>query len=115
MPASSFSFFFNDTATSEIYPLSLLDALPICGDRTRYRHFFNPSPGLTSSHSRPPMVAIAAAKPSDMFQPKRSASQGVSVGESVPPTLAPAFMMPDSVPAWRGARSMVLAQKAPTG
>src|SRR2546425_12394086 len=27
-----FFFFFNDTATTEIYPLSLHDALPICGD-----------------------------------------------------------------------------------
>src|SRR3712207_8100340 len=26
-------FFFNDTATTEIYTLSLHDALPICGDR----------------------------------------------------------------------------------
>src|SRR3989338_6659266 len=37
-PSSFFSsfFFFNDTATTEIYPLSLHDALPICagsGDR----------------------------------------------------------------------------------
>src|SRR5439155_19697579 len=29
---SSPSFFFNDTATTEIYTLSLHDALPICGD-----------------------------------------------------------------------------------
>src|SRR3989442_10841882 len=28
-------FFFNDTATTEIYTLSLHDALPICGDRLR--------------------------------------------------------------------------------
>src|SRR5260370_34960998 len=28
--ASSAIFFFNDTATTEIYPLSLHDALPIC-------------------------------------------------------------------------------------
>src|SRR5258706_16032696 len=27
-----FLFFFNDTATTEIYTLSLHDALPICGD-----------------------------------------------------------------------------------
>src|SRR5262245_65739277 len=31
---SSFFFFFNDTATTEIYTLSLHDALPICPDRT---------------------------------------------------------------------------------
>src|SRR5574340_1827293 len=31
----SFFFFFNDTATTEIYTLSLHDALPICRDRSR--------------------------------------------------------------------------------
>src|SRR5256885_4107364 len=31
--AFSFFFFFNDTATTEIYTLSLHDALPICGDQ----------------------------------------------------------------------------------
>src|SRR5258708_836563 len=33
-PSSPF-FFFNDTATTEIYTLSLHDALPICGQRDR--------------------------------------------------------------------------------
>src|SRR6476661_5791777 len=32
-----FSFFFNDTATTEIYTLSLHDALPICGAASRSR------------------------------------------------------------------------------
>src|SRR5258708_35610645 len=32
---SLFFFFFNDTATTEIYPLSLHDALPICRVATR--------------------------------------------------------------------------------
>src|SRR2546428_13553827 len=31
-------FFFNDTATTEIYTLSLHDALPICGRRDRPAH-----------------------------------------------------------------------------
>src|SRR5256885_17256128 len=31
---SRFFFFFNDTATTEIYPLSLHDALPICNAGT---------------------------------------------------------------------------------
>src|SRR5258708_24321921 len=31
-------FFFNDTATTEIYTLSLHDALPILGDRSYRRH-----------------------------------------------------------------------------
>src|SRR2546429_9144721 len=30
-------FFFNDTATTEIYTLSLHDALPICGSVSAYR------------------------------------------------------------------------------
>src|SRR5258708_25636970 len=30
-------FFFNDTATTEIYTLSLHDALPICGHRRHWR------------------------------------------------------------------------------
>src|SRR2546421_5553092 len=32
IPTVSFFFFFNDTATTEIYTLSLHDALPICGE-----------------------------------------------------------------------------------
>src|SRR3712207_7643756 len=32
-----FFFFFNDTATTEIYTLSLHDALPICADRNAAR------------------------------------------------------------------------------
>src|SRR2546427_6663728 len=34
-------FFFNDTATTEIYTLSLHDALPICNDILDARGFFN--------------------------------------------------------------------------
>src|SRR3712207_7170228 len=37
MRTSRCFFFFNDTATTEIYTLSLHDALPIFGDRLRYR------------------------------------------------------------------------------
>src|SRR2546430_10505726 len=36
---SGFFFFFNDTATTEIYTLSLHDALPICPD---FRHVASP-------------------------------------------------------------------------
>src|SRR3712207_8324194 len=39
-------FFFSDTATTEISPLSLHDALPICSSRQRSR------PGTTSAGSR---------------------------------------------------------------
>src|SRR2546430_15560651 len=43
-PKVFFFFFFNDTATTEIYTLSLHDALPICGGRAG-----DPLPG---SHAR---------------------------------------------------------------
>src|SRR5580698_10679793 len=36
--SSSFSFFFNDTATTEIYTLSLHDALPIYGSHPSLRN-----------------------------------------------------------------------------
>src|SRR5215208_2041232 len=39
-PLSRLFFFFNDTATTEIYTLSLHDALPICWQRSPFR----PSP-----------------------------------------------------------------------
>src|SRR5256885_8521412 len=38
-------FFFNDTATTEIYTLSLHDALPICGDAARRRFACEPASG----------------------------------------------------------------------
>src|SRR5437667_11779869 len=38
LPFSSFFFFFNDTATTEIYTLSLHDALPILPLRVECKH-----------------------------------------------------------------------------
>src|SRR5688572_31184787 len=46
-----FSFLFNDTATTEIYTLSLHDALPICGA----------SPPRTDRRWRPPSAASCSA------------------------------------------------------
>ena len=76
--------------------------------------FLRPSSGLISSHSMPPSTATNAAKPSATCHPWCSASQGVKVGEMVPPMFAPVFMTPERVPAWRDVKSIVLAQKAPT-
>src|SRR3989442_15523695 len=45
-------FFFNDTATTEIYTLSLHDALPICPVRCRGRHSPGGRGGLLSSRDR---------------------------------------------------------------
>src|SRR2546430_15942480 len=47
---SSF-FFFNDTATTEIYTLSLHDALPICLERVR--HGVGAAVGHEHDHGRP--------------------------------------------------------------
>src|SRR5258708_29586099 len=46
-PPSPFFFFFNDTATTEIYTLSLHDALPISGP-CRAKHIFPETPGFFS-------------------------------------------------------------------
>src|ERR1041385_9332589 len=43
-------FFFNDTATTEIYTLSLHDALPICGRRRRTGHLGQPVEELAAAH-----------------------------------------------------------------
>src|SRR2546426_6341583 len=48
---SSF-FFFNDTATTEIYTLSLHDALPISADRSRQRDPPRSRPGRRARESR---------------------------------------------------------------
>src|SRR2546429_6119991 len=50
LPPSFLFFFFNDTATTEIYTLSLHDALPICRGRPSW------GPGLRSG-SRPTRAA----------------------------------------------------------
>src|SRR3990167_7068184 len=49
-------FFFNDPATTEIYPLSLHDALPICPSSSPRVSFgtTSPSPGGTAQHSSSP-------------------------------------------------------------
>src|SRR5258707_12127001 len=51
-PFSPFSFFFNDTATTEIYTLSLHDALPICLDRPGH----GPIRPASAGH-RPPVAS----------------------------------------------------------
>src|SRR2546430_10265974 len=42
-------FFFNDTATTEIYTLSLHDALPISSSRNRSRRLSSPSPNNSTA------------------------------------------------------------------
>src|SRR5258708_14739077 len=54
-------FFFNDTATTEIYTLSLHDALPICGDSENG----GPCPGerLRQGHRHLPAQGLAHQPP----------------------------------------------------
>src|SRR5689334_24641461 len=68
-----FSFFFNDTATTEIYTLSLHDALPISGvprTRTAASVFATTSsavtPGATSTSSRPSAVTRSEEHTSEL-------------------------------------------------
>src|SRR3712207_7111431 len=63
-----FFFFFNDTATTEIYTLSLHDALPICAE-PRGRH----EPGLDARRGRHGALAPAARRvPAIRRAPARS-------------------------------------------
>src|SRR2546422_8591096 len=57
MPSGEYCFFFNDTATTEIYTLSLHDALPIC---SRGRRSTSGSAAGGSVHSRPRTAATSA-------------------------------------------------------
>src|ERR1019366_10560804 len=52
-------FFLNDTATTEIYTLSLHDALPICGQRRGpFRSRGNPAaPNLPGGETHPPTAS----------------------------------------------------------
>src|SRR3712207_9375282 len=58
-------FFFNDTATTEIYTLSLHDALPICGDE-----YFREQEGQAARSARARWMAgrIAAYRPGSILE-----------------------------------------------
>src|SRR3712207_7426280 len=54
-------FFFNDTATTEIYTLSLHDALPICADRRDFKAGGRPGVhGGRAGRTRAPDFAVGA-------------------------------------------------------
>src|SRR5574342_779551 len=78
-----FLFFFNDTATTEIYTLSLHDALPICDGQRHHRHDHRaPAPErdeaqqdrkstrLNSSHHRI-SYAVFCLKKKNRFEERR--------------------------------------------
>src|SRR5258708_18429207 len=62
-PSHPYFFFFNDTATTEIYTLSLHDALPICTD-----------PGLTGGVP-PPNISICGPAPSRFSRSEEHTSE----------------------------------------
>src|SRR6266542_5689291 len=64
----SFFFFFNDTATTEIYPLSLHDALPISRDRAARR--------LAAGRGRLPAPDGARARRDGQDSPDADAVRG---------------------------------------
>src|SRR5699024_12284466 len=64
LPFSLFFFFFNDTATTEIYTLSLHDALPIC----RFLHYgqwIGEKPPTAQQRVRLAIVEALGKKPAD--------------------------------------------------
>src|SRR3712207_7418749 len=66
----SLFFFFNDTATTEIYTLSLHDALPICDEGTR------PEPNRILAHSE--SLSDLAAGPARESEQDRACSVGLA-------------------------------------
>src|SRR5260370_10718332 len=62
LPLYSF-FFFNDTATTEIYTLSLHDALPICPVRNRNRSTGSLSPATSLEFSEFNRLSAAYSRP----------------------------------------------------
>src|SRR3712207_8333088 len=65
-------FFFNDTATTEIYTLSLHDALPIWGTRRSSRDASWGGTRATSPASRPPVRRSTSPTASSTRSPTRS-------------------------------------------
>src|SRR3712207_8545319 len=56
-------FFCNDTATAEIYTLSLHDALPISASLRAHRRHPRPPPGAAPRHLAGPLVGLADPAP----------------------------------------------------
>src|SRR5215203_737351 len=90
-----FFFFFNDTATTEIYTLSLHDALPISvmangfGDRL-----------MASEVAAPARLPIASpARTSATVEPSRPATATTSPIETSAPRIAASGSAKDSAPA----------------
>src|SRR3989454_3988700 len=85
-PAPGFSlFFFNDTATTEIYTLSLHDALPICDEKQ-----FSVSPAEAYGEHDPQLVQKVPKEifPKDTeLAPGLLFEAGLPTGEKIPATV----------------------------
>src|SRR5438128_12050770 len=67
----SFFFFFNDTATTEIYTLSLHDALPICNDSDQ-----RADPGKDTDHLQEMDLPAATCSELDRKSTRLNSSHG---------------------------------------
>src|SRR2546429_9909396 len=76
-PRISFFFFFNDTATTEIYTLSLHDALPICAVVARgRREVHHPLPERTGRRRRRALAARRDEQWEDRKSTRLNSSHG---------------------------------------
>src|SRR5256884_9422199 len=91
-------FFFNDTATTEIYTLSLHDALPICARRRRARGERAAAPSSSGPSTRPrsrdrareARAATPRTTPRAAPAPPKSAAEPTSDARTVSPSPCPA-------------------------
>src|SRR3712207_8496719 len=72
IPRSPRSFFFNDTATTEIYTLSLHDALPISSPLTSCRRRTRPRIRASTSSGNSDLRLRRRVRPSGGRRPRRS-------------------------------------------
>src|SRR6266852_1260974 len=78
-------FFFNDTATTEIYTLSLHDALPISGGPPATRAAHRPGPLPERRHEHRPPPSQAAVEPRAAGCHRHPAAPGRSTSTAVHP------------------------------
>src|SRR3989442_11548773 len=82
MRSDLFFFFFNDTATTEIYTLSLHDALPIFAFRREAEVFFDEEELVGSASAA--LDELVHAVPRGVHQRRRRAVNQIAGGEQIP-------------------------------
>src|SRR6266699_1683063 len=92
-------FFFNDTATTEIYTLSLHDALPISGHAALDDLTEQPGPPMTRSWRRHPgRRRMGACETHSASHPHRGRKHTGTTSSNPPLNPAGAFLAPDHRP-----------------